>query len=121
MIAHPEARIIIQEPQATIHYHLDENIPPRQIISLIKKSDHTILITPMDIYNLRKSFLREQLAGRTSIHYLQDQLLTRQWKFAFEQDREGCITFFMFASPQGIQYANQYNRVVYLFSTAHIK
>jgi hypothetical protein len=99
MIAHPAARTITQEQRATIYHHLDENIPPRQIISLIKKSDPTILITPMDVYNLRKSFLREQLAGRTSIQYLQDQLLTHHWKFAFKQDKEGCITFFMFVSP----------------------
>jgi alpha-glucosidase len=114
MIAHPAARTITQEQQATIYHYLDENIPPRQIISLIKKSDPTILITPMDVYNLRKSFLRQQLAGRTPIQYLQDQLYTHQWKFAFKQDKEGCITFFMFASPQSIRYANQYNRVFVL-------
>jgi hypothetical protein len=52
MIAHPAARTITQEQKATIYYHLDENIPPRQIISLIKKSD------PAIVYNLRKSFLK---------------------------------------------------------------
>ena len=57
MIAHPAAHTITQEQRATIYHHLDENIPPRRIISLIKKSDPSILITPMDVYNLRKSFL----------------------------------------------------------------
>jgi hypothetical protein len=99
MIAYLAARTITQEQQATIYHHLDENIPLRQIISLIKKSDPTILITLIDIYNLRKSFLRQQLASCTPIQYLQDQLYTHQWKFAFKQDKEGCITFFMFASP----------------------
>jgi hypothetical protein len=117
MIAHPAARTITQEQRATIWHLLDENIPPRQIINLIKKSDPAILITPMDIYNLRKSFLREYLAGRTPIQYLQDQLLTSQWKFAFQQYREGFITFFMFAHPKSIQYANLYNRVFVLDCT----
>jgi hypothetical protein len=91
MIEHPAARTITQEQRATIYHYLDENIPPRQIIGLIRKSDPTILITPMDVYDLRKSFLREQLAGRTSIQYLQDQLLTHQWKFAFKQDKESVV------------------------------
>ncbi|EED12566.1 conserved hypothetical protein [Talaromyces stipitatus ATCC 10500] len=117
LIAHPAARTITSEQRITICNQLDEGIPPRQIISLIKKSDPTLLIIPMDLYNLRKAFLREQLAGRTPIQYLQEQLLIHKWKFAFKQDIEGCITFFMFAHPESIQYANQFNRVFILDCT----
>jgi hypothetical protein len=117
MIAHPVARTVTQEQRATISRLLDENIPPRQIISVIKKSDPTLLIIPKDLYNLRQAFLRERLAGRTPIQYLLDQLLTHQWKFTFKQDIEGRITFFMFAHPESLRYANQYNRVFILDCT----
>jgi hypothetical protein len=76
MIAYLVARTITQEQRDAIYHYFDKNIPPRQIISLIKKSDPTILITLIDVYNLRKSFLREQLAGYTLIQYIQDQLIT---------------------------------------------
>jgi hypothetical protein len=117
LIAHPAARTITAEQRITICNQLDEGIPPRQIINLIKKSDPTLLIIPRDLYNLRIAFLREQLAGRTPVRYLQDQLHTHQWKFAYQQDKEGHITFFMFAHPESIRYANRYNRVFILDCT----
>jgi hypothetical protein len=70
LIAYPAARTITSEQRITICNQLDEGIPPRQIISVIKKSDPTLLIIPKDLYNLRIAFLREQLAGRTPIQYL---------------------------------------------------
>jgi hypothetical protein len=117
MIAHPAARMITPEQRNTIYDQLDEGIPPRQIISMLKKNDPALLIIPKDLYNLRQALLRERLAGRTPMQYLQDQLITHQWKFAFKQDREGRITFFMFAHPESIRYANQYNRVFVLDCT----
>lgn len=61
--------------------------------------------------------MREQLAGRTPIQYLQEQLLIHKWKSAFKQDIEGRITFFMFAHPKSIRYANKYSRVFILDCT----
>ena len=53
MIAHPAARMITPEQRNTIYDQLDEGIPPRQIISMLKKNDPTLLIIPKDLYNLR--------------------------------------------------------------------
>jgi hypothetical protein len=53
MIAHLAAGAITIEQRSSISNLLNEGIPPRQIISVIKKTDPTLLITPKDLYNLR--------------------------------------------------------------------
>ena len=117
MIAYPAARTINQEQRNTIWHLLEQGTPTRQIIGLIKNSDPIVLITPKDVYNLRIQFRREKLKDKSPLQYLQEELITHQWKFEFKQDKEGHITFFIFAHPKSIQYANRYNRVFILDCT----
>lgn len=117
MIAHPAARTINQEQRDTIWHLLEQGTPPRQIIGLIKNSDPSVLITPKDVHNLHIQFRREKLQDKSPLQYLQEELVTHQWKYEFKKDKEGYIEFFIFAHPESIQYANRYNRVFVLDCT----
>jgi hypothetical protein len=70
MITHAAARSVTLEQRRTIYNLLNEGIPPRNIISVVKKDDPTLLIIPKDIYNLRQAHLRERLTGRAPVQYL---------------------------------------------------
>ncbi len=54
----PPERTITTEQRITIRNQLDESIPPRQIIGVIKKSDPTLLIILRDLYNRSRTFVR---------------------------------------------------------------
>lgn len=81
------------------------------------RKDPRILIKPRDIYNIRIESRRKKLGNSTPLEFLRETLQNDNWRYAFKQDTEGHILFFMFAHPESIRYANQYNRVFLLDCT----
>lgn len=117
MIAHPSARKFTEEQLRNILYMSEVGSKPRDILALIKREHPNTLVTPRDIYNARSALRRRKLGNNTPLEYLLKFLQENSWKYAIKQDSEGHILFFMFAHPESIKYANQYNRVFVLDCT----
>lgn len=119
MIGHPLARRrqLTEDQIQTIQHLSDTGSTPRHIISLIRKQQPNILIKPKDCYNIRDELRRKKLGNYTPLEFLRETLQDNSWRYAFKQDTEGHILFFMFAHPESIRYANQYNRVFLLDCT----
>jgi hypothetical protein len=81
------------------------------------RKDPDILIKSRDIYNIRVESTRKKLGNNTLLEFLRETLQQNNWRYAFKQDSEGYILFFMFAYPKSIKFANQYNRVFLLDCT----
>jgi hypothetical protein len=118
MIAHPIARRrqFTEAQTKTIQDLSDIGSKPQHILGLIRK-DPNILIKPRDIYNIRGESRRKKLGNYTPLEFLRETLQNNNWRYAFKQDTEGHILFFIFAHPESIRFANQYNRVFLLDCT----
>jgi hypothetical protein len=119
MIGHSLARRrqLTEDQNNTIKHLSDIGSKPRQIISLLRAEQPTTLIKPCDLYNIRDELRREKLGNYTPLEFLRETLQNNHWRYAFKQDTEGHVLFFMFAHPESIRYANQYNRVFLLDCT----
>jgi len=119
MIGHSLARRrqLTEDQNNTIKHLSDIGSKPRHIISLLRAEQPTTLIKPYDLYNIRDEIRRKKLGNYTPLEFLRETLQNNNWRYAFQQDTEGHILFFMFAHPESIRYANQYNRVFLLDCT----
>lgn len=117
MIGHPAARRLTEEQLQRILDLSETGSKPRDTLALIRRQYPNALVTSKDIYNARDSLRRKKLGNSTSLEFLLKTLQENSWKYAFKQDIEGHILFFMFAHPESIKYANKYNRVFVLDCT----
>jgi hypothetical protein len=119
MIGHSLARRrqLTEDQINTIKHLSDSGSKPRQIINLLRAEQPTTLIKPKDCYNIRDELRRKKLGNYTPLEFLRETLQNDNWRYAFKQDTEGYILFFMFAYPELIRYANQYNRAFLLDCT----
>jgi hypothetical protein len=119
MIGHSLARRrqLTGDQNNTINHLSEIGSKPRQIISLLRAEQPTTLIKPSDLYNIRDELRRKKLGNYTPLEFLRETLQNNSWRYTFKQDAEGHILFFMFAHPESIRYANQYNRVFLLGCT----
>jgi hypothetical protein len=119
IIAHPIARRrqFTKDQNQTIQHLSDSGSTPQQIISLIRKDKPNTLVKHYNLYNIRANIRRQKLGNYTPLEFLRETLQKNNWRYAFKQDTEGHILFFMFAHPKSIEYANQYNRVFLLDCT----
>jgi hypothetical protein len=119
MIGHPIARRrqFTKDQIQTIQHLSDIGSTPRHIIGLVRKQQPKILIKPKDCYNIRDELRRKKLGNYTPLEFLRETLQSNNWRYTFKQDTEGHILFFMFAHPESIRLANQYNRVFLLDCT----
>lgn len=107
MIGHPAARTLTEEQRQQIQNLSEVGSKHRDILALIQK-EHT-LVAPRDISNARSTVRRQKLGNNTPLEYLLKTLQENAWKYATKQDSEGRILFFVFAHPDAIRYAKQYN------------
>jgi hypothetical protein len=119
MIGHSLARRrqLTEDQNNTIKHLSETGSKPQQIISLLRAEQPTTLIKACDLYNIRDELRRKKLGNYTPLEFLRETLQNNDWRYAFKQDTEGYILFFMFAHPKSIEYTNQYNRVFLLDCT----
>ena len=117
MIGHSAARRLTEEQLQKVQHLSEIGSNPRGILALIKREHPNALVTPRDIYNARSALRRQKLGNSTPLEFLLKTLQENHWKYAIKQDNEGRVLFFMFAHPESIRYANQYNRVFVLDCT----
>jgi hypothetical protein len=117
MIGHPSARRLTEEQLNEVLRLSEIGLAPRDVLAVTRKQYPEALVSSRDIYNARSALRRQKLGNSTPLEYLQKTLQENSWKYAFKQDAEGRVLFFIFAHPESIRYANKYNRVFVLDCT----
>jgi hypothetical protein len=92
------------------------SVAPRQILSILKKSPtcHAIHKT---IYNLKGKLQKEELAGRSVLEALYDELIMQNFEYSFENSALGELQFFLFTKQSAIDLLKDFNRVILLDCT----
>ena len=115
-LAHPIQR---RAPPEIIKQVTDLTISgsaPREIVSTIRIStDHAILAS--DVYNMRKTIRAKNLAGKTPIEALIDQLSSSNYISDHKTDNIGHVTHLFFAPPRSIQLFQQFSDIILLDCT----
>jgi len=114
---HPIARRLTEEQFAEIRTMSTAGIRPREMISALRQDDPDLLAIPRTIYNARHKFRVENLAGRTPIEALLDDLRDGPFEYDFQTDAEGRVTHLFFAHQQSIELTLSYSSVLLLDCT----
>ena len=114
---HPLARRLQDSEAAVVNTGIALGQPARVIMASLRRSHSESLIVRRDIDNARHKLRAEQLAGRSPIQFLKDQLTENGWPFTFFQNAEGHVERLFFAHPTGLSLARQYPEVFVLDNT----
>jgi hypothetical protein len=117
MAAHPLARRMQDSEAAVVNTGIALGQSARLIMASLRQSHSENLTVRKDVYNARQKLRSEQLAGRSPIQFLKDQLTEKGWPFTFFQNAEGHVERLFFAHPTGLSLARQYPEVFVLDNT----
>ncbi|KAF7133193.1 hypothetical protein RHSIM_Rhsim09G0181600 [Rhododendron simsii] len=90
---HPYCRRFSQEEMLSIKQMTLAGIPPRQILTSLRKSNPNCKAIARTVYHAKANITKEVLAGRTMIQALFEEL--GQGEFSFDVEREDWETFLL--------------------------
>ncbi|KAF7150704.1 hypothetical protein RHSIM_Rhsim02G0175500 [Rhododendron simsii] len=90
MVGHPSFRRFSKEEIMTIEELTRSGVPPRQILSLLRLRNKKLQAMSRTIYNMKNKLRRENLAGRTMIQALFDEICEELLK-QYEMMRHGTM------------------------------
>ena len=111
MSGHPYSRRFSEEEIMKIKEMSKAGIPPRQILSSLRLSNPGLQAIFKNIYNEKNKILKENLAGRTIIQALLEELGQAGFSYDIEHDQDGRLTHLMFAHPLSIALTKSYTNV----------
>jgi len=116
LIAHPYARRLHEDMKTTIESLSKSGTKSKHIFRHVK-SNH-VLVTTRDIYNQTKSIKLKNLAGRTPIKALIDELSNdEEWLFHFHSDTNGHVEYLFMAHRTSIDMVRKYPTVLIMDCT----
>lgn len=115
--AHPLARRMQDSEAAVVNTGIALGPPARFTMASLRRPHSENLTVRKDIYNARQNLRGEQLAGRSPIQFLKDQLTEKGWPFTFFQNVEGRVECPFFAYSTCLLLARQYPKVFVLDNT----
>ncbi|KAM5575510.1 protein FAR1-RELATED SEQUENCE 5-like [Rosa sericea] len=86
-------------------------VSPRQIMSSLRQSNPDLQAISKNIYNEKYRIMKENLAGRTVIQALLEELGQAGFIYNIEYDQNGRLTHLMFAHPLSIALTKSYTNV----------
>ncbi|KAG5551462.1 hypothetical protein RHGRI_009772 [Rhododendron griersonianum] len=111
MAGHPSFRRFSKEEIMTIEELTRSGVPPRQILSSLRLRNKKLQAVSRTIYNMKNKLRRENLAGRTTIQALFDELCEGDFTFQVAYDQNGCLTHLFIAHPLSITLTKSYTTV----------
>ncbi|KAG5542566.1 hypothetical protein RHGRI_022185 [Rhododendron griersonianum] len=88
MAGHPSFRRFSKEEIMTIEELTRSGVPPRQILSSLRLRNKKLQAVSRTIYNMKNKLQRENLAGRTTIQALFDELCEGDFTFKVAYDQK---------------------------------
>ncbi|KAG5536356.1 hypothetical protein RHGRI_023956 [Rhododendron griersonianum] len=111
MAGHPSFRRFSKEEIMTIEELTRSGVPPRQILSSLRLRNKKLQAVSRTIYNMKNKLQRENLAGRTTIQALFDELCEGDFTFKVAYDQNGCLTHLFIAHPLSITLTKSYTTI----------
>lgn len=117
MSGHPIARHLTESQLETVTAMTVAGSRPQEIISTLRQNDASTLVINRDIYNTREQLRQKNLAGRTPIQALIDELKEGDFIYEYECDNTGCIIYLFFAHNESVTLTRQYSSVLLMDCT----
>ncbi|XP_024156611.1 protein FAR1-RELATED SEQUENCE 5-like [Rosa chinensis] len=111
MSGHPYCRRFSREEILKIKEMSKAGVSPRQIMSSLRQSNPDLQAISKNIYNEKYRIMKENLASRTVIQALLEELGQAGFIYNIEYDQNGRLTHLMFAHPLSISLTKSYTNV----------
>ncbi|CAG8809284.1 19847_t:CDS:2, partial [Cetraspora pellucida] len=109
---HPIARQLSEQQLETVTAMTAAGSRPREIVSTLRHNDTSTLVINRDVYNAREWLRQQNLAGRSPIQALIDELKEGNFTYKYECNDTGSITYLFFMHNESIALTRQYSSVV---------
>ncbi|CAG8477335.1 10462_t:CDS:2 [Scutellospora calospora] len=90
---------------------------PQEIMSALLQNNLSMPIINRDIYNIREQLRQQNLAGRTPIQALINELKEEDYIYEYECDSAGCVVYLFFAHKESVNFTCQYSSVLLMDCT----
>ena len=114
---HSTFRRLNTEDKEKTRNMLAAGVRPREALSTLRQNNPTLATISRNVYNERVQLRRENLAGRTPIQALLDELTLTDYQFDYLCDPENHITHLFFARPSAITLTKAYSTVLLMDCT----
>lgn len=105
------------EQKSLIADMMQAGAEPKTIIAALRQRYPGIAVISQDVYNIVKLIMTRELAGRSPIEALLDQLNTEDVLHAYQYDDHRRITHLFFAPSSSIKLAREYHHIVLIDAT----
>ncbi|CAG8678443.1 967_t:CDS:2, partial [Scutellospora calospora] len=117
MSGHPIVRRLTEQQMESVKAMTIAGSQPKAIVTTLRQSDPSVLVTNSDIYNARARLRQQNLAGRTPIQALVDELQNGNFLYEYECDDTGSVTYLFFSHNDSISLTRQYPFVLLMNCT----
>nr|CCA24208.1 conserved hypothetical protein [Albugo laibachii Nc14] len=116
MAGHPGSRRMTDDEKSLVSDLVAAGVPARQGLTLLRHEFPSSLATARTLYNNSAANRLQQLAGRSPIQALIDELEANSWTFEFKTDVNGRVTPLFLSHPAMIRLTLRYGSVLLLDS-----
>ncbi|XP_028124692.1 PKS-NRPS hybrid synthetase CHGG_01239-like [Camellia sinensis] len=111
MSGHPYCRRLSREGVLSIEEMTRSGIPSPQILSSLRQKNPKLQAVSRTIYNMKAKLHKDNLAGRTIIQALFEELRQGDLTFNVAHNQDGHLTHLFFAHPSSIMLTRNYSNV----------
>nr|CCA16131.1 conserved hypothetical protein [Albugo laibachii Nc14] len=108
MAGHPGSQRMTDDEKSLVSDLVAAGVPARQELTILQHKYPSSLATARTIYNNKAANRLQQLAGRSPIQALIDELEANSWTFEFKTDVNGHLTPLFLAHPAMIRLTLRY-------------
>ncbi|CAG8600124.1 15699_t:CDS:2 [Cetraspora pellucida] len=117
MSGHPIVCRLTEEQKESVAIMTTSSSHPCEIISTFRQNDLSTLVISSNIYNMHAQLQQQNLAGRTPIQALVDELQEGDFLYKYKCDNNGSVTHLFFAHKESISLSHQYPIVILIDCT----
>ncbi|KAL5704010.1 hypothetical protein ACHQM5_022490 [Ranunculus cassubicifolius] len=111
MAGHPSACHLSNEEILRVNEMSKSGATPSQALTSLVQANPELKATNKTIYNVKAKIRKEELAGRTPIQALMDELSTGGFKYDYKRDADNRLTHLFFSHPSSITLSRSYPNV----------
>ncbi|TYZ61123.1 hypothetical protein PybrP1_007854 [[Pythium] brassicae (nom. inval.)] len=111
------ARILLPAHASVVKTMANTGVSVKTILAAIKATDPTALLTDRDILNARRNLRITDLAERTEMQALMDELRSESIRHAIQTASDGSLTHRLIQPADTVELTKEFQEVVYMDST----
>ncbi|CAG8747078.1 13358_t:CDS:1 [Cetraspora pellucida] len=117
MSGHPIVHRLTEEQKESVAIMTTSSSRSREIISTLRQNDLSMLVISNDIYNMHAQLRQQNLAGRTPIQALVDELQGGNFLYKYKCNNNGSVTHIFFTHKESVSLSHQYSTVILIDCT----